>query len=345
MANVRISSVAWLPSVSVPPTTDSNPTNSSSSDTGLSMARLGAPAAGAIHDVNMISSNAVNLALGNVGLSSAPMGAATGMSGMGSIVGVSPMVPPATSGYGFGGGLSYMPGAYGAYGGMTPMAPYGMAGSPAYAGAGYMNGPLGFSSPTYGTGGYYNGMALTHPGGLGAPTPSAAAGMMGMQGPSIGTIFQGVMSQLGHIVETSFITSALMAVVTDGYQLVRGRVSGDQAMADIAVDTVAYTGIGTASTVAGSTIGGYLGTLIPVPIVGTLIGMGVGALVGLGLGWAYEAWLRPSLTTSADSMIAPKPEATPIVWPDPQSGNVFGTPARTPTTQPATPTLGGILGL
>ena len=71
------------------------------------------------------------------------------------------------------------------------------------------------------------------------------------------------------------------------YDYKRG-YSTDRIESNAVVNTVIFSITTIGLGMIGSKIGGVLGTLIPVPIVGTMIGMGLGFVIGVGVGMLLE---------------------------------------------------------
>lgn len=107
--------------------------------------------------------------------------------------------------------------------------------------------------------------------------------------------FSGIVQSLPSLLKRNFITAALVSAVTNGMDLLKGRVTGKQAAAGFAADTVAYTGIGATSTAIGAAVGSLLGPL------GTLGGLLVGSVLGVGMGWLYEKFGRSKLVGAIGS--------------------------------------------
>lgn len=91
--------------------------------------------------------------------------------------------------------------------------------------------------------------------------------------------------------KANFLISAAVSGVTNLADVVMGKTTPQKAIATFAVDTAAYTGIGATSTM----IGAALGTLIPIPFLGTALGVAA----GIGLGFLYEKTVRSGLVRSA----------------------------------------------
>ncbi len=117
--------------------------------------------------------------------------------------------------------------------------------------------------------------------------------------------FGGVFQTIGKALKANFLTSALLSGISNVYELATGKVKPMQAAGNFVADTAAYTAIGATAT----TIGGFLGSLIPIPFVGTALGIGIGLLAGK----LYEDHVRSkfsatvtqgiqSLTASAQQM-------------------------------------------
>lgn len=126
----------------------------------------------------------------------------------------------------------------------------------------------------------------------------ASGGIMGGAGGGVGGAISGLggalKQGLGMFVgalKSNFLISAAVSGVTNLADVVMGKTSPQKAIATFAVDTAAYTGIGATSTM----IGAALGSLIPIPFVGTALGIAA----GIGLGFLYEKTVRNGLVRSA----------------------------------------------
>lgn len=135
-------------------------------------------------------------------------------------------------------------------------------------------------------GGFMNGGGGIFRGG--AELIDGAGGLMGggASGVMRGGFLSGLKDAVPRLLKSNFLVAAVFSAVSNGLDLVRGRVTGKQAAAGFAVDTVAYTGIGAASTYLGGLVGSFLGP------VGTIGGILVGSAIGIGLGWLYEKFAR-----------------------------------------------------
>lgn len=98
-----------------------------------------------------------------------------------------------------------------------------------------------------------------------------------------GAIKNGFSAFVGAL-KSNFLVSAAVSGITNLVELVKGEVTPQKAATGFAVDTAAYTGIGATSTM----VGAALGSLIPIPFVGTAIGIAL----GMGLGFLYEKTVR-----------------------------------------------------
>lgn len=109
---------------------------------------------------------------------------------------------------------------------------------------------------------------------------SGAGGAVGGIGGALKNGFSAFVGAL----KSNFLVSAAVSGVTNLVELVKGEVTPQKAATGFAVDTAAYTGIGATSTM----VGAALGSLIPIPFVGTAIGLAL----GMGLGFLYEKTVR-----------------------------------------------------
>jgi hypothetical protein len=122
-------------------------------------------------------------------------------------------------------------------------------------------------------------------------TQIATAGAQGIGstiGNSVKGAFGGMFRNLPGLLKSNFVVSAILSGVSNLYEMATGKVKPLQAAGNFVADTAAYTGIGVAAT----SVGAMIGSLIPIPVVGTLLGAGVGALGGLLLGKFYESNIR-----------------------------------------------------
>ena len=97
----------------------------------------------------------------------------------------------------------------------------------------------------------------------------------------LGGLFKGT---LARSIGSSALVAVPMSLVTNFIDYKRGKITADQRNTLMVADAVGYT----ASGAIGSAIGGAVGSAI-FPGLGTVIGIGA----GIGLGYAYERWLRP----------------------------------------------------
>ncbi len=116
----------------------------------------------------------------------------------------------------------------------------------------------------------------------------AAAGVGSSIGNTVKGAFGGLFRNIPGLIKSNFLVSAILSGVSNIYEMATGKVKPLQAAGNFVADTAAYTGIGVAAT----SVGAMIGSLIPIPVVGTLLGAGVGALGGLLLGKFYESNIR-----------------------------------------------------
>lgn len=153
---------------------------------------------------------------------------------------------------------------------------------------------------------------------------STAGGVLGNLGSKIGSTFtlggtiSGSFKAFFGALKSNFAISALLSGISNIYEMASGKVKPMQAVGNFVADTAAYTTIGATAT----TIGGFLGSFIPLPVIGPLIGIAIGGGIGLLLGKLYEDKLRPgfsgmvtqgvqSLTTAASAQIKGAPNTAP----------------------------------
>lgn len=110
----------------------------------------------------------------------------------------------------------------------------------------------------------------------------------------VGSAFRNAFGVFKGALKSNFLVAAAVSGVTNALDVIRGQSTPQRAIATFAADTAVYTGIGAAST----TIGALLGSLIPIPFVGTALGIAV----GMGLGFLYEKTFRQNAITSTQAM-------------------------------------------
>ncbi|MBO9541408.1 N-acetylmuramoyl-L-alanine amidase [bacterium] len=108
-------------------------------------------------------------------------------------------------------------------------------------------------------------------------------------GIATGVMNGGFLYSIPGLLKSNVAVAAVVSGVTNALDFIKGRVTGKQAAAGFAADTVAYTGIGATSTAIGAAVGSVLGP------VGTVGGFLVGSAVGMGLSWAYEKFGRSKI--------------------------------------------------
>jgi hypothetical protein len=147
-----------------------------------------------------------------------------------------------------------------------------------------------------GWGGGFGGGGNSWSGGFGGGRAGGIGGGWGGGsgfGGGVGRFFGRIgdaLGQVGSMVKQNFAIAAITSAVSNTYDVLRGRVTAREGLAGFAVDTVAYTGIGTAATATGAAIGSVLGP------VGTIGGFLVGTGVSVLLGWLYEKNVRQPMT-------------------------------------------------
>lgn len=134
--------------------------------------------------------------------------------------------------------------------------------------------------------------------------------------------FGGVFQSIGKALKANFLTSALLSGVSNLYELMTGKVKPMQAAGNFVADTAAYTAIGATAT----TIGGFLGSLIPIPFVGTALGIGIGLLAGKLYEDHVRAKFSATVTQGIQSLSAQAQQAT---------SNASAIPSQTPAYPPA----------
>ncbi len=103
-----------------------------------------------------------------------------------------------------------------------------------------------------------------------------------------GTAVSGALNTVLGAMKSNALVAAAVSALTNGISFLTGKTSGQRAASNFVVDTGAYTAIGASSTL----VGAALGSLIPIPFVGTAIGLAA----GMGLGYLYEKTLRKPLS-------------------------------------------------
>lgn len=123
--------------------------------------------------------------------------------------------------------------------------------------------------------------------GLGREVGGAVGGATGGIVNGFKDFFKNFATAAKASLKSNFIVSAVVSAVSNVVDLVQGKSTPVQAAVTFGADTLAYTGIG----VTASGLGAALGTLIPIPFLGTAIGLAA----GMGLGFLYEKMVRPQV--------------------------------------------------
>lgn len=110
-----------------------------------------------------------------------------------------------------------------------------------------------------------------------------------------GSAVSGALNSVLGALKSNALVAAAVSGLTNGISFLTGKTSGQRAASNFVVDTGAYTAIGASSTL----VGAALGTLIPIPFVGTAIGLAA----GMGLGYLYEKTLRQPLSDKLASTV------------------------------------------
>ena len=129
--------------------------------------------------------------------------------------------------------------------------------------------------------------------------PAAGASLGGVSGGVMTGGARGLLSKAGSAVsgalntfmgalKSNALVAAAVSGITNGISYLTGKTSGQRAASNFVVDTGAYTVIGASSTM----VGAALGSLIPLPFVGTALGIAA----GMGLGYLYEKFARKDLS-------------------------------------------------
>ncbi|MNR86908.1 1,6-anhydro-N-acetylmuramyl-L-alanine amidase AmpD [compost metagenome] len=119
---------------------------------------------------------------------------------------------------------------------------------------------------------------------------SGLAGQMGGTISGVRGVIGNAVASMPSLLRSNFLISGAISALTNGYDLIKGRVTGRQAAGNFAADAIAYTGIGATATAIGGAVGSIAGPL------GSIAGLAVGSLVGVGLGWLYESNLRQKVS-------------------------------------------------
>ena len=94
----------------------------------------------------------------------------------------------------------------------------------------------------------------------------------------------------------------------------------------IVSDAIVDTGVGIGLTAGSTAVGAWVGSLIPIPVVGTLVGAGAGYLVGEGADWLLNAdleilgnksvvdWAKDGTAAAADWIVEDLPDIAADAW-------------------------------
>ncbi|HEY9856421.1 MAG TPA: hypothetical protein V6D05_11830 [Stenomitos sp.] len=152
-------------------------------------------------------------------------------------------------------------------------------------------------SPSY-------GMAAGAPAVVRVPQMRSAAALSSAKGgglykPSFGGTLRQLLSPFS-FVKTAGISALFsfpLAAISNFMDMQQGNLTQKQFMVNTVADGFAYTATGTLS----SMVGALVGTLIPIPFLGTMIGMLGGVAVGALLGKLYDDQVRPHFRQNVES--------------------------------------------
>jgi hypothetical protein len=132
--------------------------------------------------------------------------------------------------------------------------------------------------------------------------PRAAGGYL--QRPGFGGAIGHAFLNLPGMLAKNALLAGLLSLISNGADLIGGKVDAKQFLAHTVADTAAYTGIGVSATM----VGGMIGSLVPG--IGTLVGILAGAAVSFFLGKLYEDQLRPGFTKTMETKMLGASQAT-----------------------------------
>lgn len=90
-----------------------------------------------------------------------------------------------------------------------------------------------------------------------------------------------------------------VAGISNFMALRQGNLTQNQFLANTVADGLAYMAAGT----IGSVVGGVLGSLIPIPFIGTALGIGAGALLGGLIGKMYDEQVSPQFRQQVEAQL------------------------------------------
>lgn len=130
--------------------------------------------------------------------------------------------------------------------------------------------------------------------------------------PGLFSALRGTFFSLGAItraIGSSALVAVPMSLITNFMDWRNGRINEQQRNTLFVADSIGYTATGAVATLAaGATAATFLGGFM-----GTVVGMAA----GLGLGWAYEKFIRPRWAEMVHSALYAAPAPQPVV-PQPQ---------------------------
>lgn len=131
---------------------------------------------------------------------------------------------------------------------------------------------------------------------------ASQAGMGGAAKATFGGVLRQVLSPLGLLKTTgiSALISFPLAAISNFMDLKQGNLTQKQFVVNTVADGFAYTAAGT----MGSLVGAVVGSLIPIPFLGTALGMLGGLAVGSLLGKLYDDAVRPHFRQTVDATMS-----------------------------------------
>ena len=134
------------------------------------------------------------------------------------------------------------------------------------------------------------------------------------------------LSTAGKVIDIAGDVASVFSIAWDTGMGVTENIENGTRTQKIVSDAIVDTSFGAGITAISTSIGSAVGSLIPIPVVGTLIGGGAGYVFGEGLNWLVNAdleflggksvvdWVKDGAAAAADWIVEDLPDIAANVW-------------------------------
>ena len=134
------------------------------------------------------------------------------------------------------------------------------------------------------------------------------------------------LSTVGKVIDVAGDVASAFSIVWDTGMGIAENIENGTRTQKIVSDAIVDTGVGIGITAGSTAAGAWIGSLIPIPVVGTLVGAGAGYIVGEGADWLLNKdfeflgnksvvdWAKDGVAAVADWVVEDLPNIVADVW-------------------------------